>query len=291
MSDRALGVFLDRSPSTRRVLSRRGAGDKRVGHQFSRPPACRVRLAVRPRRVGVQTAGPPRNPRSASGVERSGPRTSAEDHPGVMRADRGGDQLAWRHRTSRKMGPANRKGPASPYLAGPGPLYPDPVVKPGRSAACRGGCRRGVLRHGHPARRSRTSRSGGQASRPRRTTAYAAAPRGSAAAAPHAGVVGRGQGQQADPVAGEDQVLDQLEAVDAVHDARREPASEASVRTASSSAVLRELTIQSWSAYSARSVGFRVRRPVAGTPRPHGTLPQRPQRPPSSLDRHAGARL
>ena len=49
------------------------------------------------------------------------------------------------------------------------------------------------------------------------------------------------------------------------------PTREARVRTASSSAVLREFTIQSWSAY-VRQVGRPARRrPVAGTPSPHGT--------------------
>src|SRR5918993_2626399 len=202
------------------------------------------------------------------------------------------------------------KGPASSYLAGPRLLYPACVIEPGRSSACRSRldaqtcclvgevspAQRGFHRPAGEtdkswASRSSTRRSGGQSSRPRRTTAYArrVAPGSTSGRTLTRQVATWSSGSRPTPRPAS--IRSSTSSRLSMRWTTRgvKPTREARVRTASSSAVLREFTIQSWSAYSARSVALLVRRPVSGTPRPHATS-HNGQVTTSSL-RDSGARL
>ena len=84
---------------------------------------------------------------------------------------------------------------------------------------------------------------------------------------------------------GDDEVVDELEGVDAVHDPGVNPAIDASVRSTSSSAVWREFTIQSRSAYVAeRAPAVRTSAPRVPTAISHSGVTS------CSLRHEAGAR-
>ena len=149
------------------------------------------------------------------------------------------------------------KGPASSYLAGPRLLYPAQVIEPGMSSACR----RGVLGRGAACRSPPPGRGrgGGAAS------LAAAADHGVRAEGgtrvgqrPHPDAGGWRRGPSGSrptprPASIRSSTSSRLSMRCTTRGAK--PTREARVRTTSSSAVLREFTIQSWSAYAVRSVG------------------------------------
>ena len=272
-----------RSPPVPRPTGSRRADDLprrdhtgRPGRDHHRRRARRLRLLAPRRR---------RRHRGVRAPDGRGQRPRRPE-PGLRHAGLG---RAARPAARKEVGPARRVA----HEHRPARLLPGPRVRPGPDVRawtggaagscssagppCSSGWDRccGTADHRRPSR-SRTSASGGQPARPRRVTAIR--PQGhrrgrrGGAARRRAGVGwSAGSSPTPSPATIRSCTRSRLSARCAIRGSK--PAIEASVRTTSSSAVLRELTIQSCVAERREDRRARRRRPGgrrAGTPRPHG---------------------